>query len=134
MTTKTPEQIAAAKAAAQSVIDANSLEQEDGENPLAALGWAMGEQIEYEDALIRFAAAAIEADRAQPERDGTIHAAVIKALQDRADSDLDYAAPCERAIKWIERDPDGFWEQHARPMLDEIEADYTRMAREIKEG
>jgi len=47
---------AAAKAAAQSVIDANNL-QVDGENPLAALGWAMGEQIEYEDALIQFATA-----------------------------------------------------------------------------
>ena len=62
---KTAEQVTVAKAAAQSVIDANSLEQEDGENPLAALGWAMGGQMEYEDALTRFAAAAIEADRAQ---------------------------------------------------------------------
>ncbi len=53
----------AAKAAAQSVIDANNLKQEDGETPLAALGWAMGEQIEYEDALIQFAAAVIRADR-----------------------------------------------------------------------
>lgn len=51
---------AAAEAAAQSVIDANNLERGDGENPLAALGWAMGEQIGYEDALIQFAAAVQE--------------------------------------------------------------------------
>lgn len=61
----TPEQIAAAEAAAQSVIDANDLEQVDGENPLSALGWAMGEDMGYEDALIRLAAAAIKADREQ---------------------------------------------------------------------
>lgn len=117
---KTPEQITVAKAAAQSVIDANDLEQEDGENPLAALGWAMGGQMEYEDALIQFAAAAIEADRAQR----GIIAQVAEVLDDRG------ATAAAQLVRDTDPDDD-LWNNYIGPMLDSIEDDYTGMAKEI---
>lgn len=68
---------------------------------------------------------AIEADRAQREDDGTIHAAVIAALWDRAedveDGEQNVAAS---AAQWVEDEPDEFWEEFAGPMLDEIEGKF----------
>lgn len=59
----------------------------------------------------------------QPERDGTIHAAVIAALWDRADYGSSHGEPntAASAAQWVEGDPDGFWDEFAGPMLDDIE-------------
>ena len=63
---KTPEQIA--EDAARAVLIAN-IENIDiyspDEDPLTALGWALGEGIEYEDGLKQLVARASEVDRAQ---------------------------------------------------------------------
>lgn len=72
--------------------------------------------------------AAVEADRAQharPENDGTIHAAVISELNERAENaaangkDGNYAAS---AAAWVEAEPNEFWDTYAAPMLDDLEA------------
>jgi hypothetical protein len=44
-----------ANEAAQFVVIDRSLEQEEGENPLVAFAYALGEGIEYEAGLIEFA-------------------------------------------------------------------------------
>lgn len=112
---KTPEQIA------EKIVQPN-----DGSNGM--FNMYLGHQTVYNvedhhaahlrNAIIK----GIEVDRAQRENDGTIHAAVIAALHDRAegfgDDDANTAAS---AAQWIEDDPDSFWEQFAGPMLDEIE-------------
>ena len=45
----------AAEEAAARVLRDNQIERVEGEDPLAALGWAMGDEIEYEEALKQFA-------------------------------------------------------------------------------
>lgn len=76
------------------------------------------------DTLKSLISIAIHADRDQPERDGTIHAATIDILESR----LDFAPENETetraardAMAWIEQFPDEFWDRFAGPMLDEIE-------------
>ena len=67
--------------------------------------------------------AAIEADRAQR----NIIECIAEALDDRGAKD---AAQLVR-----DTDPDDdLWNNYVGPMLDSIEDDYTRMAREIKEA
>ena len=67
-------------------------------------------------------AAAIEADRAQR----NLIECIAEALDDRGAKD---AAQFVR-----DTDPDDdLWNNYVGPMLDSIEDDYTRMAREIKE-
>ncbi len=84
-------------------------------------GWSL--TLPYEE-VTKLIAAAIEADRAQRENDGTIHAAVIAALWDRSD-DGDTAgydpSPAASGAQWVEDEPDEFWEEFAGPMLDDIE-------------
>ena len=72
MTRKTPEQIA--EEAARTVLRDNGLKNPAREDPLAVLGFEMGEGIEYEEALKQFALAVIEADREQRHHwDGEIY-------------------------------------------------------------
>lgn len=77
--------------------------------------------------LQRLMVAAIEADRAQRENDGTVHAAVIDALTDRASQteDTDERGAINAGAQWIEDEPDEFWEEFAGPMLDEIERKFA---------
>lgn len=60
-------------------------------------------------------ARAIEADRVQPERDGSVHAAVAAALRDREDE------TSIRAAAWVDAEPDEFWEAFGGQLLDDIE-------------
>lgn len=124
---KTPQQIAedAARAVLLANIDNLRIWNPD-ESPLASFGWALGEGIEYEDGLMQLVVTAIEADRAQrstaPEDDGTIHAAVIAALWDRAaSSESGEQSKAASGAYWVETAPDEFWEEFAGPMLDDIE-------------
>ena len=66
-TQKSPDQIA--EIAAKIVLKENGLKREKGEDPLAALGWAMGNGIDYEEALTQIVGRAIELDRAQRKTD-----------------------------------------------------------------
>lgn len=77
---------------------------------------------------------AIKDDRAQhsitPENDGTVHAAVIDALEDRRsgydmDDDRAERERVIRAVAWIEAEPDEFWGEFAGPMLDDIERKFS---------
>lgn len=55
VSTPTAEDITLAKAAARATCAEYDLLISNGEDPLAALGWAMGERIAYERALVVFA-------------------------------------------------------------------------------
>ncbi|WP_217181593.1 hypothetical protein [Streptomyces sp. AC495_CC817] len=68
---------------------------------------------------------AIQADRAQRENDGSIHAAVIAALTERAENDANDGAEVSYAASaaaWVDAEPDEFWELFAGPLLDDLEA------------
>lgn len=76
-----------------------------------------------EDVVIQMIRDAIETDRAQR----NLIEYIAKALEDRGAED---AAQLVR-----DTDPDDdLWNNYVGPMLDSIEDDYTRMAREIKEA
>lgn len=94
---KTPEQIA-----------------EEVDMPLSFFKLPVGEQLEA------FAAAAIEADRAQ--RD--IIAQVAEVLDDRG------AHAAAQLVRDTDPDDD-LWNNYIGPMIDSIEGDYTDMAKEI---
>lgn len=84
-----------AEQAAQIVVTENELPQEEGEDPIAALGWALGESIEYEEGLTQLVGRATELDRAQR---ADIAKSLKKALkrfdarEDGGEDDLVYAA------------------------------------------
>lgn len=63
---KSPDQLAAK--AAKIVLKENRIKRVKGEDPVVALGFAMGEEIEYEEALLQLVGRAIELDRAQRPR------------------------------------------------------------------
>lgn len=112
---KTPEQIADEAMEAFTLSESEQFEDETSDVEECSADY-IREQI----------AAAVRTDRAQSERDGTVHAAAIEALKDRADLDHDEAEGYDyrqRAIDWIANYPDEFWDSYAGPMLDQIEAD-----------
>ena len=90
---KSPDQIA--KQAAKIVLKENHLGRAEGEDPLAALCWAMGNGIDYEEALNQLVGRAIELDRAQR---ADIAKSLKKALKrfdarkDGSEDDLIYTA------------------------------------------
>lgn len=63
----------------------------------------------------------VEADRAQPERDGPIHAAVINELREKAGMwKSDWANRYRSAAEWIEQHPDEFFEEYIDDTLHRI--------------
>lgn len=111
--TMTPEQIAQ-----------QLMEQEFGAHNVAP-HFSSGDTV-HQATIRRLMIAAVVADRAQPSHDGSLHAAVIRALGERAelveDGEVNAAAS---GAQWIEDEPDEFWEEVAGPMLDEIEGKFS---------
>lgn len=111
-----------AREAAQALIDTNHIQQAEGENPLSALGWDLGDgAFTYESGMTALVNTAVELDRAQR---GLVEA-VAEVLDDR---DAHAAAQLVR-----DTDPDDdLWKNYFGPMLDELQADYTASAKDIE--
>jgi hypothetical protein len=71
----------------------------------------------------------LHASLVAPENDGTVHAAVQGALRERAESSDDAGAAELAAARWVEQNPDEFWDRFVGPMLDDLE----RVARDAPE-
>lgn len=107
-----------AQQAAQALIDGNGIPQADGENPLSALGWDLGDgAFTYESGMAALVSKALEIDR---KRRNLIEV-VAEALDDR---DAHAAAQLVR-----DTDPDDdLWKNYLGPMLDGLQDDYTKIA------